>query len=196
MPLPKNVGSFLFPLPTICDAAPATIPSANHDSGDACRLHEDDWRQIEFIPVTALAQVDREMAEIEVFKRANWTGAGFKSVYIRKERPDGLFPNRLPYDLIDSIPHDPMQSLMIGTTGTPQREAVVKGGFACRLDPSVFIYGRQSGGIIIDLGLSTVPDKKESAAWRNLLVLCTKFNLCIADWCPGRVIARPAGRSL
>jgi len=83
---------------------------------------------------------------------------------------------------------------MIGTVGTPKREQVVKGGFACRLIPCVFLYGRQSDGIIIDLGLSRLPNDKEPAALQSLLAVCKKFNLCIADWCAGNVIARTAGQ--
>jgi len=100
MPLPKGISSILFSLPTICDVTPETVPNANNDSGDAFRLHEDDWRQIEFIAAASLPQVDREITEIERFKRANWTGTGFKSVHVRRERPDGLFPSRIPYALV------------------------------------------------------------------------------------------------
>jgi hypothetical protein len=190
MPLPEGIRSILFSLPTICDAAPETIPNPGNDGGEAFRLHEDDWRQIEFIPASALAQVDRELAKVEAFKRAHWTGSGFKSVYIRKERPDGLYPGRVSYGLIDSIPHDPIERLKIGTIGTPQREQIIKGGFACRLSPSAFLYGRQAEGIIVDLGLSRLP--KESGALQSVLSFCNKCNLCIVDWCAGNISARPA----
>jgi hypothetical protein len=188
MPLPEGIGSILFVVPTICDIAPETIPNANHDTKDAVHLHEDDWRQIEFIAASALPQVDVEMAELERFKRANWTGAGFKKVHIRKERPEGLCPSRLPYRLIDSFRHDPVQPLMIGT---PQRsQMIVKGGFACRLSPSTVLYGRHSDGMIADLGIVRLP--KEPDVLRNLLAFCNKSNLFVADWCAGNVVARPA----
>jgi hypothetical protein len=77
---------------------------------------------------------------------------------------------------------------VIGSAG---QEAIVKGGFAVRLTPTLFMYGRQSQGIIVDLGLSMSADEKGSVPTQNLLVLCKKFNLIIADWCAGRVIARP-----
>lgn len=131
MPLPEGIRSILFSLPTICDAAPETIPNPGNDGGEAFRLHEDNWRQMEFIPAAARAQVDRELAKVEAFKRANGTGSGCKSVYLRKERPDGLYPGGVSYGRIDSIPHDPIERLRIGTIGTPQRAQIVKGGFAC-----------------------------------------------------------------
>ena len=109
--------SILFTLPTICDVAPPTIQDPSHNNPEAIHIHEDDWRQIEFIAQTDLPQVDREMASIDAFKHANWTGVGWKSVYIRKERPDGLLPSHLPYSMIDSVPHGPIQQLVIGSVG-------------------------------------------------------------------------------
>jgi hypothetical protein len=179
--------SILFTLPTICDQAPETVPNPIPDNPEAFRINEDDWRQVEFIVDRDLPQVEREMAAIEDFKHANRVGLGWKNVYVRKERPDGLFPSHLPYSLIDSIPHGPVQELVIESAG---KEAMVKGGFAVRLSRTVFMYGRQSGGIIIDLGLSTTADQKESIPRQDLLVLCKKLNLIIADWCAGRLLAR------
>jgi hypothetical protein len=179
--------SILFTLPTICDNAPETVQGPIRDNPEVFHIHEDDWRQVEFIADQDLSQVEREMAALEDFKHANRAGIGWKNVYIRKERPDGLFPSRLPYSLIDSIPHGPIQRLVIGSAG---EEAVVKGGFAVRLSPTVFMYGRQSRGIIVDLGLTTA-DQKESVPNQDLLVLCKKFNLIIADWCAGHIVARP-----
>jgi hypothetical protein len=84
-----------------------------------------------------------------------------------RKRPDGLFPSHLPYSLIDSVPHGPVVELVIESAG---KEAVVKGGFAMRFSRTVFMYGRQSGGVIIDLGLSTTADKKGSIPRQDLLV--------------------------
>ena len=178
----------LFSLPTICDMAPATIQRATRDNPDAVRMHEDDWRQIEFVGAASLPQIDHEMADLETFKNENRVGIGWKNVYVRKERPDGLFPTRLRYGLIDSIPHEPVRELMIGTPG---REATVKGGFAVLLGPSLFLYGRESNGIIVDLGLNRLPEESDSVSNQNILALCRKFNLVIADWYAGRVLARP-----
>ena len=90
--------------------------------------------------------------------------------------------------MIDSVPHGPIQELVIGSAG---QEAVVKGGFAVSLSPTLFMYGRQSQGMIVDLGLSTSADWKGSVPTPDLLVLCRKFHLIIADWCAGRIVARP-----
>ena len=70
-------------------------------------------------------------------------------------------------------------------------EAIVKGGFVVRLSSTLFMYGRQSQGIIADLGLSMSGDQKGSVPTQDLLVLCRRFHLIVADWCAGRVIARP-----
>jgi len=180
--------SLLFSLPTICDEAPPTVQSAGHDNSDAFRMHEDDWRQIEFIAREALPQIDHEMADLEAFKTANRAPVGWKKVYVRTERRDGLSPSRLPYGLVDSIPHGATQTL---TIGTPGQEMAVEGGFAARLGPTLFMYGRQSQGVLVDLGLNRSPNENESTQTQSLLALCKKFNLVIVDWCAGRVIGRP-----
>jgi hypothetical protein len=112
-----NSSSILFSLPTISDVGPVTARMAK-PSPDAIRMHEDDWRQIEFVAVGALSVVELELAELEDFKRANWRGAGWKNVYVRKSRPDALQPQGIPYaDLLASIPHVPIHDLLIETTG-------------------------------------------------------------------------------
>lgn len=67
----------------------------------------------------------------------------------------------------------------------------MRSGFGVRLSPTLFMYGRRSGGFIIDLGLSTTVDQKESIPRQDLSVLCKKFNLIIADWYAGQVLVRP-----
>lgn len=183
--------SILFTLPTICDEIPETLQDTGHDAPapEAIHLHGDDWRQIEFIVGVETPQVDREIAAIQEFKDANRTSVGWKNVYIRKERPDGLFPAHLPSNLVDTIPHGQIQPLTIETlTG---QQATVKGGFAVRLGPTLVMYGRQYRGIIVNLALTTTPDQQDSAQYRHLLALCKKFNLIIVDWCAGRVVTRP-----
>jgi hypothetical protein len=178
----------LYSLPTICDMAPATTSEEVRDSPDTIRIHEDDWRQVEFVTDVTLPQIDREMAVLEAFKTANRAGLGWKDLYIRKERPDGLSHSGLPYNLIDSIKHGPVQKLVIGSAG---QEAIVKGGFAIVLSQGLFLYGQQSKGAIINIGLSRLPNDNETLQSQQLRALCKKFNLVIVDWCAGQVVDRP-----
>jgi len=189
MTFPFDPKSILFSLSTICDVIPETDMVPAQGGRSPFYLHEDDWRQVEFVAGTDVSQVEREMAALEAFKRANWTGAGWKSVYIRKERPDGLASKRLPSTLIDEIPHGPMHDLMIGT---PPRVERVKGGFAADLGESVVIYGRHFQNDLLDLCLTQLPREDASTVVQNVLGLCRTFELRMVDWCGGLAIGEPS----
>ncbi len=78
----------LFSLPTLCDSAPAiddAPPSNNHRS-----LHEDDWRQIEFVMRVNLAHIEKELEKLAAFKQQHRRGPGWTDVYIRPEHPTSL----------------------------------------------------------------------------------------------------------
>lgn len=186
MALPLDPTSILFSVPTICDVLPDTEAVRVEIDQNPFYLHEDDWRQVEFVSNQDISQVKTELANLEAFKRANWSGAGWKSVFIRKERPGGLASYRLPYALIDSISHGPMRDLMIGTPGTATR---VKYGFATGMDESVLIYGRLFQHNLMDLCLTRLPLQSHGVANKNLLALCRKYDLSIVDWCHGRMIS-------
>jgi len=186
---PKTI---LFSLPTISDDFPATVQVSSDLIQNAIGINEDDWRQIEFVESAALLDIEREIKEIDAFKSENHVGLGWKNVYIRKERPDGLYQSRLPLTLIDYVPHDAIQKLLIGSPG---HESEVKGGFAIRLGPSLIMYGRESGGTLINLGLNRLPDEKEAALGDHLLAICNKFHLVIVDWCAGQIFLPPAATS-
>lgn len=178
--------SILFSVPTICDVLPDTERAEIEADRDPFYLHEDDWRQVEFVAGGDIIQVKKEMAALEAFKQANWTGAGWKSVYIRKERPGGLAPIGLSFAVIDAIPHDSLRDLMIGT---PTQATRVKYGFATRIGESDVIYGRYFQHNLMDLGLMRLPPEDDRVALNNLFSLCRKYDLLVVDWCGGRIIS-------
>ncbi len=178
--------SILFSLPTISDIGPLTARMTK-PSPDAIRMHEDDWRQIEFVAVEALPMVERELAELEAFKRINWTGAGWKNVYVRKSRPDALRPKGISYaDLLASIPHGPVRDIMIGTTG---HETWVKDGFVFSISGMQFLYGDHREGKLVTLALARRSAPGVQPIPLDVVALCNKFRLIVVDWEACRVIA-------
>ena len=59
-------------------------------------IHEDDWRQVEFVSDELLGDVETEIADISTIYENKRKGAGFTGMHIRKliERPidDGAIP--------------------------------------------------------------------------------------------------------
>ena len=174
--------TLLFSLPTISDDFPSTIQGGSDQIGDAIRISEDDWRQIEFVERAALPDVQHEIREIEAFKNQNRVGLGWKNVYVRRQRPTGLSPSRVSFQVIDALPHGPVKKLAIGTSNQ-----IVESGFAVRLGPADFMYGREMHGTLVNLALSRFPNDKNSRFDQQLSAICEKFKLVIVDWCGGRV---------
>lgn len=84
----------LFTTPTLNDAIPATLQGSKVPA-DCIHLHEDDWRQFEFIPHSLKSRVDEEMSDIS----AIWddhsvplgdSGTAFHEVHVRKRIPNAL----------------------------------------------------------------------------------------------------------
>ncbi len=53
-------------------------------------FREDDYCQVEILPVTVHGYCVREMGRIDEFASAHWDGAGFTDIYMRGGPPDSL----------------------------------------------------------------------------------------------------------
>jgi len=84
----------LFTTPTLNDAIPATLQGSKVPA-DCIQLHEDDWRQFEFIPHSLKTHVDEEMADINGIGDDHSvplgdSGRAFREVHVRKRIPNAL----------------------------------------------------------------------------------------------------------
>jgi hypothetical protein len=138
---PKGI---LFTLATLCDPVPA-VEDSRPPSGSRS-LHEDDWRQIEFVPAINEDYVRTELASLAVFKTQHQKGIGWTSIYLRKEHPHPLSELRLPYSALPTL----------STSAVTLSGRLVRGGFALSDGGDWFLYGqRSSDGKVIQLALSS-----------------------------------------
>src|SRR5258705_8598667 len=129
---PIDPNDILFSLPTICDPAPATEakpPPAGHRA-----LHEDDWRQIEFVAMANQAHIRRELATLIQFKEQHWDKVGWRKCYVRKEHPT-------PFAAL-SLTVNPPPSLT--NSGLTLGGGVVVGGLSLWESSGWFFYGQQT----------------------------------------------------
>jgi hypothetical protein len=88
---PNNI---LFTTPTLNDAIPPT--EAGSKIGlDCIQLHEDDWRQFEFVDASLKSEIDAELADIGAIWDQNSVplgefGTSFREVHVRKRIPNAL----------------------------------------------------------------------------------------------------------
>lgn len=97
-----NPNDILFTTPTLNDALPATAESSAALS-DCIQLHEDDWRQFEFISASLKPELDAELADIGVVWDEHSvplgdSGTAFRQVHVRKRIPT---PVHIPFTLAD-----------------------------------------------------------------------------------------------
>jgi hypothetical protein len=70
---------------------------------NAFHLHEDEWRQIEFIGPPQQAEVEAELAQLRPFVAEHRQSDGFTQVYVREGRQEGLAPLRNHRDALESL---------------------------------------------------------------------------------------------
>lgn len=61
-------------------------------------FHEDDYCQIELLPLENLAFCLQQAGVIDAFRKEHWTGAGWDAMHIREENPQPLSALRIGLD--------------------------------------------------------------------------------------------------
>jgi hypothetical protein len=157
----------LFSLPTLENA----LPPMQDGDGDALRIHEDDWRQLELVAARFEPEVVAELAAIREV-HAERDGAGFRRLHVRERIPQPLAGTELP---LASVSRGPRRHLAFeGSSG------IVAGGFAFDATEGA-LYGREEAGCAVVV-----------AAWRApldvLAAVARGRQLLIVDWCHARMI--------
>ncbi|MBK9576536.1 MAG: hypothetical protein IPO40_05640 [Fibrobacteres bacterium] len=75
----------LFSLPTIEDTQPDS--QAHPLSEQGYSIHEDEWRQLEFVATSFSVQVDAECEQIRAVRAQAAVGPGFKRIHLRQAIP-------------------------------------------------------------------------------------------------------------
>jgi hypothetical protein len=220
---PKGI---LYTLPTICDTVPAvksvnqgpkdalpvvtlspereaqmmpgTIrPKTARPNGDIFRIHEDYWRQIEFVSPGFREDVAAEMNDIEAIFRDhgddNRSIRAFTEIHIRSRIPAPI-ARPFQYDSLASmLPRGSHAYAGIGFGGPASMEAdgLIENGFAFQVGP-VTVYGLRRSGLVStlclhDYGETSISDQAVAAFLEGIMVA---NDLALVDWCQ-RVIFPP-----
>lgn len=184
----------LFSLATLCDPIPSTLsglPPSNHK-----HLHEDDWRQIEFVPVTNRENIRLKLGELAAFKQQHWRGQGFTQIFIRPEHPitfqsSGFAAAQLPH--LTEFP------VTLGSVTPPNGlgGGIVPGGFALSDSGDWFIYGQRSpDGLILSLAVSPGHAAVPSETFVQALSEVAGTRFLLVDWYIGTVVDTTSRESI
>lgn len=180
---PKDV---LFSLPTLCEVPPPYATKTTKPPKDSIELHEDDWRQIEFVAATNLRELERTLSELEFFKKAHEVeGCGWKQLFMRPEWPVALASLGLTLRQSGGRP------LAVG-------HGLVHQGFAFPDSGSEwFLYGhRNPAGTIAQL---SVCPGQESASWAfasSVFEWANDYDLLLVDWYGVRLVDTSSASSI
>lgn len=187
------VQDILFSLPTICHDLPAPLKGSTKLGKSVYEMHEDDWRQIEFISLAFQKTIEAEFAEIARIYREQRgkSGSGFQTLHVRTHIAE---PIRTGLSLRQ------VQQAFLGTeqmydgVGFFQYPGVIEDGFAFRLGRMV-CYGQRIDDFVRVCGLAfkgSMTGKNHPESMRALERLMEEHDLLLVDWCNMRAIEAQA----
>lgn len=175
--------SLLYSLPTLSDEMPGLAEGTTKQGRATLELHEDDWRQLEFVSLSLQESVEKEMQSIARIHTQHREGPGFNALHIRSGVPRPLEGTRLTRaELHGALGESTMWLEGLSLQGV---EGLVEGGFAARLASGLFVYGIEREEGVSVLGVEWEP--RSGAALdedtRLLTALANRWQLGLIDWC-------------
>jgi hypothetical protein len=144
-PLLGDPNDFLYSVPTICDEIPRALLPASGVEGDVYRLHDDDWRQVEFVSIAQMSSVDLNLVEIRNVREQR-IGPGFPSVHVRSGPRYPLLGVRLTRRELATA----LGAVIKDYAGVGYRDEDTRigGSFAFEVADAMTAYGLESDGVL------------------------------------------------
>jgi hypothetical protein len=170
----------LYSLPTLCQSIAAILPGSTKRGLRLCELHEDDWRQVEFVSQTHAALVRQELEQIERLLAAR-NGAGFAEIHVRRQPTSPLVDCHVTMAIVErALPGAEAYDGLAYEAGA----GLIENGFAY-LQGELRLYGLTLDGVVVSLGLERAP----AALPDSLRALAYEHGLMLVDWCGARILA-------
>jgi hypothetical protein len=186
----------LFSLPTICnDALPESARAAGAEG--ILLLHEDDWRQVEFVAAGLAGPIEGELLAIRSIHADHYVEVGWNKIHVRSEIPNPLPPG-IRWAEVAGLLGD-FAALRGVAFGDPGSQVI--GAVGARLADGVVVWGVERDGNLEVLCTENLSESSPAtkAALRRV---AQQISLCLVDWChcqvhsPAHQIANAAGDPL
>jgi hypothetical protein len=141
-------------------------------------LHEDDWRQTEFLPAELIPEIEKEITAIKVIldQGAGEPFKGYDTIHVRKVQPAQL---SIPFDnfcrLVNALEKGSTTFALSGEQG------FVANGFAVRSTNGIY-YGTIREGIIKELCVYQAGELKD-----EFQQIATANDLVFVNWCSAQM---------
>jgi hypothetical protein len=178
-------GDLLFSLPTISNEIPMISENSSKIRKKTFELREDDWRQIDILPVSMMDCIVINIDAIKSIYQKSSVELGegllaFKEIHTRVGMDDPFENNRIVlaeiirefenFSQFDGISLD-------GITG------IVEEGFAYDIGNGLVLYGQTKDNLIKNLSLQYHNIDHFYKVMDDLLNRLKKFDVCIVNWC-------------
>lgn len=174
---PKDI---LFTVPTISDELAVIEHSSEVMPKDALVFHEDDWRQVEFVPATRLPEIKKMMSEYRAFEAQNRTGSGWRSVYVRQLKSQKVVEGKNGSARIAQLVNGKIgNSLFLASSSGYGR---VQHGFSIDLGGNINLYGTVEDAGVSNLGADVGRHPDDSKLTKAFSVLQKRLNVVLVDW--------------
>jgi hypothetical protein len=174
---PENI---LYSLPTICDAIGS--PGEEPRDGTELVIHEDDWRQIEFVSEALSSEVDRQFHMIaEIYESASVgepPNVAFRNLHVR-EQPESPLTERIALTTLARLLGHHSTPIALAYQGSGFR---IVDGYAYGIGAS-WLYGNAPNGMVESISLAFGDAPVDTDCIVNLRHLATQLNLELVFWC-------------
>ncbi|PTY01200.1 hypothetical protein DB346_13790 [Verrucomicrobia bacterium LW23] len=169
----------LYSLPTVTRQLPLVDQNAASNPRDL-EIHEDDWRQMEFVSLVHAEAMERCLNEIRRVHMENWKRVGWTKMHIREEIQYPLKGAGLFLDEVKGM--CPINKRFNGLRfeSSPGR---VTDSFAFTTGGGMTFYGRTDDGILRELCLMAKRFETPAAEVTAVQKLLQRHNLVLVNWC-------------
>ena len=171
----------LFSLPTISDDLGVGEGSTPPDD-TVFQIHEDDWRQIEFVAQVYKQEIASEFDDIRKIYSDRKPKGGFTRVHIRKRIPSPLGNKAISLtDLRQALPPKHQYKAV----GVQRSLGTFQKSFAWDVDEGVTLWGTTTDGDRIRIFCISVRARHPHSpdVTTALARFCSERNLYLIDWC-------------
>jgi hypothetical protein len=175
--------TILFSLPTITnDALPPIAAGSSKLDRDVIEIHEDDWRQIEWVSASFSDAAASDLDAIRLIYEHHRAEYGFRQLHLRRAIPVPLEDRQLRLeDLRAAL--GPHARWLVGFAYRGVA-GIIESSFAVRLISSIEMYGVAPEGLVQALCFAnTATNNAPRPDVENLARLAATHDLILADWC-------------
>jgi hypothetical protein len=182
-----SVDDVLFSLPTIANEMPGPEEGSTKINKNTLELHEDDWRQVEWVAASHRPAIEAEFAAIRDIYEHHRIESGFKEIHVRERLPAPLSTATISFQDLLAIagPH----ATRFDGISWSGLAGITADSFAFKLLSSIEIYGISRGtSVIVTAFQNTRTNNVAADDLQNLATFAARHNLLLVDWCRTQLV--------